>query len=220
MTQTLLHPTTVPQPETIPRLQHGDHLSRQEFERRYTAMPNVRAELLNGVVFMASPLHAWHGISHAHIIGWLALYRALVPHVELCDNTSLRLDATSEVQPDAMMFFTGSARDRTGISDDGYVEGSPELIVEIAVSSVAYDLHDKRLVYQRCGVQEYLIWHVPDNRIVWFSLTDGEYTPLSPDDNGMLHSRVFSGLVLDVPALLSGQLAQVLAVVQAGVGAA
>jgi Uma2 family endonuclease len=93
--------------------------------------------------------------------------------------------------------------------------GSPELIVEIAVSSVAYDLHDKRLVYQRCGVQEYLIWHVPDNRIVWLSLTDGEYTALSPDDNGMLYSRVFPGLVLDVPALLSGQLAQVLAVVQA-----
>jgi Uma2 family endonuclease len=150
-------------------------------------------------------------------MGWLALYRALVPHIELCDNTSLRLDATSEVQPDAMMFFTSSPNDRTRISDDGYVEGSPELIVEIAVSSVAYDLHDKRLVYQRCGVQEYLIWHVPDNRIVWLSLTDGEYTALSPDDNGMLYSRVFPSLVLDVPALLSGQLAQVLAVVQAGV---
>jgi Uma2 family endonuclease len=179
-------------------------------------MPNTRAELLNGVVHMASPLYVSHGIRHAHIIGWLAFYRALTPNVELCDNTSLRLDKENEVQPDGMLFFTDKAIAGARISDEGYVEGSPELIVEVAVSSVAYDLHDKRLVYQRCGVQEYLIWHVPEHRVLWFVLENGEYTEQHPDENGMLHSHIFPGLVLDVPALLNGQLAQVLAAVQAG----
>jgi hypothetical protein len=36
----------------IPPLEHGDHLSREEFERRYEAMPEVKkAELIEGMVW-------------------------------------------------------------------------------------------------------------------------------------------------------------------------
>ncbi len=36
----------------IPLLENGDRLTREEFHRRYEAMPeNVKAELINGVVF-------------------------------------------------------------------------------------------------------------------------------------------------------------------------
>ncbi|MGC8713934.1 MAG: hypothetical protein ACP5RH_16210, partial [Leptodesmis sp.] len=43
---------------SIPPLENGDRLTRLEFERRYTAMPDLKkAELIEGIVYMASPLH-------------------------------------------------------------------------------------------------------------------------------------------------------------------
>jgi Uma2 family endonuclease len=200
----------------LPHLQTGDHLSRPEFERRYAAMPHTRAELIEGVVYMASPLYVSHGIPHARIIGWLMTYCAYTPDVELCDNTSLRLDMHNEVQPDAMMFFT-HAGGRSRMSSEGYVEGSPELIVEIASSSAAYDMYEKRVIYQRCGVQEYIIWLVSEQRIVWLTLRDGVYEEVRPDGEGIIRSGIFPGLDLDVPAMVRGELARVLALVQGAI---
>jgi hypothetical protein len=49
----------VPQPpfREIPPLENGDHLTRDEFERRYEAMPELKkAELIEGEVHMPSPV--------------------------------------------------------------------------------------------------------------------------------------------------------------------
>ena len=53
----------------VPALQNGDRLTRDEFERRYEAMPNVKkAELIEGTVYMPSPVHAsGHGEPHANL---------------------------------------------------------------------------------------------------------------------------------------------------------
>jgi hypothetical protein len=53
----------------LPPLEAGDRLTRVEFERRYEAMPHVKkAELLEGVVHMPSPVRAQsHGRPHAHV---------------------------------------------------------------------------------------------------------------------------------------------------------
>lgn len=40
---------------------------------------------------------------------------------------------------------------------EGYIQGGPELVVEIAASSAAINLGDKKRVYRRNGVQEYLV---------------------------------------------------------------
>ncbi len=100
--------------------------------------------------------------------------------------------------------------------DDDYVEGAPELIAEVAASSASYDLHNKLTVYRRSGVQEYIVWRTYDNRLDWFRLREGEYVLLEPDAEGVVRSEIFAGLWLDVPALLEGNLAQVLAVLQSG----
>ena len=43
-------------------LENGDRLSRLEFERRYQAMPELKkAELIEGRVYMASPVRIIHG---------------------------------------------------------------------------------------------------------------------------------------------------------------
>ncbi len=53
----------------LPPLESGDRLTRSEFERRYAAMPRVKkAELIEGVVYMASPLrYRSHGRPHISI---------------------------------------------------------------------------------------------------------------------------------------------------------
>ena len=74
-----------------------------------------------------------------------------------------------------------------------YLEGAPELIVEVAASSASYDLHEKLNVYQRNGVQEYLVWQIYEHRLDWFVLEGGKYVALQPDADGIIHSRIFPG---------------------------
>jgi Uma2 family endonuclease len=136
------------------------------------------------------------------------------PNVRLGDNATVRLDMDNEPQPDALLRLDETVGGRSQISDDGYVEGAPELIVEVAASSASYDLGNKLNVYRRNQVQEYLVWQVYDQRLDWFRLRQGEYVPLQPDTEGIVRSEVFPGLWLAVPALLEGNLAQVLSVLQ------
>ena len=131
-------------------LENGDRLSQHEFERCYTAMSQLKkAELIEGVVYMASPVrHKSHG-NHAAIMAWLSDYWIATPGVDLGDNTTVRLDLDNEPQPDALLRISGG---RSHISDDDYIEGAPELILEIAASSANYDLHDKKRAYRRNSV--------------------------------------------------------------------
>jgi Uma2 family endonuclease len=201
---------------TIPPLENGDKLTRAEFERRYHAMPNLKkAELIEGVVYMASPVRAkQHGKPHARIMTWLGTYEAATPGVESLDNTTVLIDTDNEPQPDALLRIETNGQSR--INEDDYVEGAPELIVEIAASSASYDLHKKLKVYRRNQVQEYLIWRIYDHQFDWFRLQAGEYIQLQPNADNIIFSQVFPGLWLDKTALLGGDLDKVLAVLQQG----
>ncbi|NJL00402.1 MAG: Uma2 family endonuclease [Spirulinaceae cyanobacterium SM2_1_0] len=199
-----------------PPLENGDRLTRDEFERRYTAQPEIKkAELIAGQVYMASPLHARaHGQPHARIMGWLIAYEVAMPGVEALDNATVRLDADNEPQPDALLRMIEGGQSQ--LSEDDYVVGAPELIIEIAASSASIDLHDKLQAYCRNQVQEYLVWRVYDQEFDWYYWREGRYERLELNDAGLLCSTQFPGLWLDKAALLAGDLAQVLAVLQQG----
>lgn len=201
---------------TIPPLENGDKLTRHEFERRYHAMPNLKkAELIEGVVYVASPLRIkTHGEPHAYIMTWLGVYKAATPGIGFADNATVLIDTDNEPQPDALLRIETGGQSR--INKDDYVEGAPELIVEIAASSASYDLHEKLKVYRRNQVQEYLIWRVYDYQFDWFRLQKGEYIQLQPNADNIICSQVFPGLWLDKTALLGGDLGKVLTVVQQG----
>ena len=206
---------------TIPPLENGDRLTRFKFEKRYESMPHIKkAELIEGIVYMASPLRIiQHGEPHALIITWLGLYKAYTPNLQLGDNCTIRLDEKNEPQPDVLLRITEDGQ--STISEDGYVEGPPELIVEIAASSASIDLHDKLEVYQRNQVREYLVWQVYDEEFHWFYLgnqqfNQGKYLKIEPNEKGILCSQYFPGLWLAKNALLTGNLAKVLEVLQAG----
>jgi len=201
----------------LPPLENGDRLSRAEFEQRYSAMPHLKqAELIEGVVYVSSPVRVIHSQPHAAIMTWLGVYSAVTPGIACYDNPTVRLDADNEPQPDAVLRLEQGGT--SCISDDGYLEGAPELVVEIAASSASYDLHDKLRVYRRNGIQEYIVWRTYSQQIDWFYLEDGEYKPQAPDATGILRSQQFPGLWLAVSALLMGNLAVVLHTLQQGIG--
>lgn len=203
--------------DRIPELRAGDRLARPEFERRYAAIPQVKkAELVEGVVHIPSPVSQdEHGGPHFDLVAWLGLYRAATPGVEGGDNSTVRLDLENEPQPDALLRIRPQCGGQT--RDAGkYIEGAPELTAEIAASTASYDLHDKLRAYQRNGVLEYVVWRVWESPIDWFVLRDGRYARLALNAAGHYQSQVFPGLWLDPAALLRGDLAQVVAVLQQG----
>jgi Uma2 family endonuclease len=218
-------PTAIPthQPKrAAPLLENGDRLPRDEFERRYGAMPDVKkAELIEGEVYMPSPVRAnQHGEQHADLIGWLVRYRAATPGVRAADNATVRLDLDNEPQPDVALYLDHDRGGQTHIDEDGYLAGAPELVAEVAASSVSVDLGRKMTAYRRNGVREYMVWRVLDGAVDWFRLRGGQFEPLATAQDGILRSDIFPGLWLDPTALLAGDLGRVFEVLHQGIASA
>jgi Uma2 family endonuclease len=212
---TASHPEAKPW-DKFPPLDAGDHLSLLEFERRYEARPEIKkAELIDGVVYMPSPARfTEHAQPHGQMITFLGLYSAATPGVQLGDNATVRLDLETEVQPDGLLRLEPQVGGRSRVTADHYLEGPPELVLEIAASSASYDLHAKLRVYQRSGVEEYIAVQVYERRIDWLRLREGVYQPLQPAALGILCSEIFPGLCLNTAAFWAGDMAQVLATLQ------
>jgi Uma2 family endonuclease len=209
----------IPVAPVIPPLRDGDRLTREEFERRYDAVPDLKkAELIEGVVYMPSPVRIDHHASpHAALVAWLGAYWANTAGVRVAANGTVRLDIANEPQPDALMFIEPSRGGRISISDDDYIDGGPELVAEVSASTSNVDLGAKFRVYQRHGVCEYLIWRVNDQAIDWFTLRNGQYERLQATAAGHFHSQVFPGLWLDPAAMVREDLPVVMEVLQQGI---
>lgn len=202
----------------VPPLRDGDRLGRVEFEKRWEAMPEVKhAELIDGVVQMPA-LSRHHAVSHFGLIGWLWMYQVLTPGSEGADNASVRFDNNNMPQPDALLRVLESHGGQCCGTSDGYLEGAPELVVEISHTTTDADLGPRREVYRRHRVQEYIVWRVADRELDWFVLRGGYYLTIDPDPDGITRSEVFPGLWLDAPALLRGDTARVLTASQLGHG--
>ena len=132
---------------SLVRLETGDRLTRGEFHRRYLARPDIRrAELIDGVVHVHSPTRFdQHDEPATTAVGWLGTYAMRLPNVRAGGRASIFLDANSEIQADGFLFYDppswpGGIHRTPG----GYLEGAPELIVEVGASSARYDLTTKR----------------------------------------------------------------------------
>jgi len=198
----------------VPIIHPGDHLTLHEFLRRWEAMPELKlAELIEGVVHMPSPVAVKHGAPHAAAICWAVTYAALSVGVQAADNVTVLLDSENVAQPDVRIRRMEGGTSR--VTESGYIAGAPELVMEIAHTTASYDLHEKLRVYRRTGVQEYAVWRVDDGAIDWWELVDGVYTPLPVDADGVCASRVYTGLVLNVPAMLAEDMSAVLGTLHA-----
>ena len=204
----------------IPPLQTGDRLTHAEFLKRYELMPpHIKAERIEGIVYMAAAAVSagFHGRPHIDMATLLGVYLSMTPGVTAADNSTLFLDIDNDPQPDACLYILPSHGGRTKMTEEGYIEGSPELIVEIAASSVSFDLGAKLNAYRRNGVQEYIVHRTYDGEIDWFVLRDGQYEKQPVDAEGLHRSEVFPGLWMDAQAMIEGNLAKALAALQTGI---
>lgn len=203
----------------LPPLEAGDSLSRDEFERRYEATPELKmAELIEGAVIVPSPVrHVAHGRPHAALVWWLTTFQVATPGVSVGDNSSVRIDLENVLQPDALVIVDPARGGQARIDDEGYIAGSPELVCEISATTASIDLNAKLRVYRRNQVREYLVWRVFDRALDWFVLRNSEFSRVEPGADGLLRSEVFPGLWLDAEALMAGDLAKVGQKLQEGI---
>ena len=212
-----LVPPPIPAVQTRPVLESGDRYSRAEFEARSLARPDLKqTELIEGVVYVASAVRlSAHGQPDACIMTWLGTYCSQTPGIITSINTTIRLDHKNVAQPDALLAFERTADGKPRGDADDFFAGPPELIVEISASSASYDLHDKKQVYERNGVREYVVAIVEQQRVAWFELIAGRYQEQSAVE-GIHRSRQFPGLWLDVAALFDNSFPRLLATLQRG----
>jgi len=199
----------------LPPLENGDRLTQAEFHRRYEAYPeDVKFELIGGTVYMTSPLRLPHGTYHIKLGYAFEHYASGTPGVEAADNATAILSEESEPQPDLTLRILPEYGGRSRVNEKQYLVGPPELFAEIAHSSVAMDMHQKRADYQRAGVLEYLVVCIQEQELHWFDFRSRRL--ITPDARGIYRSRMFPGLWIDGPALLARDSARIIAAVQQG----
>ncbi len=207
-------PSRRPRSAPLLPLENGDMLTLTEFLARYEDMTGVKkAQLIEGIVHMPSPVRIAHAEPDGVMQLWLGTYAA-EHELKILPNATLLLDPENAFQPDAILCTAPKQGGRVWLNKKGYLCGSPELVVEIAASTASIDLRDKLRVYRRLEVAEYLVWRTADQEIDWFVLEDGQYMKMKPDRHGKLRSRVFPGLILDLAAALACDKAKVLALLR------
>lgn len=144
-------------------------------------------------------------------------YTIATPGTRAGDNITAILSQTSEPQPDGALIIEPARGGQTRISDDGYMTGAPELIVEVASSSASIDLHAKRRDYEQAGVLEYVVVVLRQPAIRWWVWQAGTYHEIAADADGIFRSRVFPGLWLQAQALLQLDGATVMEVLRQGI---
>jgi len=91
------------------------------------------------------------------------------------DNATIRKSGLQDAQPDAS-YYIGKNADAVGYGTSIIELDSlpaPDLVIEIANSSLADDKGEKRLLYEDMGVGEYWIVDVQKAEIIAFSVADG-----------------------------------------------
>ena len=198
-------------------LHNGDHLDQKTFHELYKRTPDgFKAELIGGIVYVASPTTFRHGRPHMRLALWLGFYNDETLGTDGLDNTTNMLAEDSEPQPDLCLRIEPEYGGQTRDDPDGYVIGPAELVAEVAYSTAAIDLHRKRNDYERAGVKEYVVALAREERVMWFVRGRRGFVELRPDADGVLRSKIFPGLWLEPAAVFARQPRRLLAALNKG----
>ena len=177
----------------------GDRMELEEFLARWDQCPDLKfAELIDGVVYMPSPLSVPHsrydGMAQL-VVGYYAARSGL------CENlpNATWLMGRSAPQPDLALSLKPEYGAKWKLTDRNLASGRPELVVEVCRSSRSYDLGPKLALYERAGVPEYLAILVEERRFEWRILIDDRYQFLTAE-NSIFRSHIFPGLWIDEQA--------------------
>jgi Uma2 family endonuclease len=208
--------TDRPAATVLPPLVTGQRLDQRTFHERYEAMPpETRAELIGGIVHMPSPLGNEHGEADESVSYWLGHYKRFTKGVRSTGNATTILGGYGEHQPDCQLRIPEELGGQSRIVD-GYVNGPPELIVEVGRASRTLDLGATKNDYERAGVLEYLFVGLDPEEIRWFVRRAGRFVERPPGPDGFYRSEVFPGLWLDPTALFGGDMEGLVAALERG----
>lgn len=201
----------------VPPFEDGDVMDQPTFHALYLETPKgFRAELIEGIVHMASPVGMRHGKPHSVLGAWLECYSAETDGTEAFIDITAIMPGDNEPQPDVSLIVSPEAGGQTSVSEDDYLTGSPELAVEISHTSALVDLHAKKQMYEKHGVREYIVVETKRRAVHWFMRRDGIFVAIKPSSDGLLKSRVFPGLWLAPDAVFERSAKKLLASLQLG----
>jgi Uma2 family endonuclease len=206
-----------PRTSPLPPLENGDHLDQETFHARYQAMPeDCRAELIGGIVYMASPQKYPHGKGQQLVSHWLGAYAEATSGTDALSNNTQILGPDSEPEPDGCLFVLPEYGGQVYIDKNEYLNGPPDLIVEVSSATESIDLNRKKRDYEKAGVREYVVLALRMRRAFWFIRQRGKYRELQLTADGIFRSRIFPGLWLDAQGILRGDRRRVLATLRHG----
>jgi Uma2 family endonuclease len=153
-----------------------------------------KADLIDGVIYMASP----DNTDAADLQAWLSHILGLF--VEVHDLGKIYLSRVAykigpKRGPEPDIGFVPKAMEHR--RRRGFIDGPPALAIEIvSPDSVDRDYVQKRAIYEAAGVAEYWIIDPDDERATFLRLLNGRFTEVSLEDH-LFHSEVLPGFWLD-----------------------
>ena len=200
-------------------LHDGAKLTLEAFHQAYLEYPDhTRFELVEGIARMASPVYSDQVLVHKVISYLGTTYDLSTPGVQFLAETSIRMGENNEFRPDGAMRVTDEFSGSCRLAENRLFEGPPELVIEVAGSSLNFDLNLKRRVYARHGVEEYIVIDLANQTFYWFDFRSGEQRV--PDADGVCRSRLFPGFWLSIPSVLGQDIAGALPALQNGLASA
>jgi Uma2 family endonuclease len=150
-----------------------------------------KGDLINGVIYMASPENTGANKLFMWLGGLMHDYAEVKELGEVFGSrVAFRIDNGNGPEPDIAFV----RRDRLHLVQKGFVDGPPDVAVEIvSPESVERDYEDKRALYEKAGVTEYWIIDEVEERTTFLRLgRDRKYYEARPR-KGEWHSRVLTG---------------------------
>ena len=149
-------------------LSDGQRLDRATFLALYEqTAPDVKAELIGGVVHMGSPVGYLHGDVCLLAGHWLSHYSIRTPGVSGSLDATTVLDDLGVPQPDLSLRILPEYGGQTHYTGK-LIAGAPELVMEVADSSRSVDLGEKRADYERAEVLEYVVVALDPGEVFWY----------------------------------------------------
>jgi Uma2 family endonuclease len=157
-----------------------------------------RYEVLDGVLYMSRPPRSRHQLASANLYLALSNY-ARARHLGRLYYAPIGVRLPNQpvpVQPDIQFISTG----RIGIVSEDYVEGAPDLVIEIlSPSHWLYNRREKFEAYEQAGVREYWLVDYRAKTIEVFVLTEGAFVLLGKwGEQETVRSEVLKGFEIAV----------------------
>ena len=206
--------------QSLPSLENGDRMTQEEFHRRYEAYPDdVKIELIGGTVYVASPMRTPQGELTWKLIIPLDFYVETDPRRPRRRRRHRHPRGEERAATGPALAPAPRIRRAVGDFDERrYLVAAPEFIAEVAHSTRALDLNQKRKTTSRQGFRNTSSFASRRKHFTGStSLPNGK---LKADKQGLWKSRVFPGLWLDQAALFALDSARLRAAVQKGIASA